>query len=93
MHELVIKADARAMSAVTALDTRVSQRWQASKADDRIFGGKPFSGTSECISYMPDGTVSIFRSTRTRKPNRVTATVAAHRITAADLAPIGDQNH
>lgn len=92
-HAMVIKADARAMSAVTALDTRVSERWHPSQADKRIFDGKLFTGTSECISYKADGTASIFRSTRTRKPNRVTTAAQVHRITAADLAPIGDTNH
>jgi hypothetical protein len=93
-HALVIKADARAMSAITALSTRVSDRWQGSKPSERKFDGKLFTGTSECISYKADGTASIFRSTRTRKTNRVTPTVeVSRRITAADLMPIGDQNH
>lgn len=92
-HAMVIRADAKAIGAVTALDTRVSARWQASRADTRTFNGRLFTGTSECISYK-NGTASIFRSTRTRKTNRVTPTVAVpRRITAADLQPIGDQNH
>lgn len=92
-HAMMVRADARAQSAVTALSTRVNDRWQASKADSRIFDGKPFTGTSACISYKSDGTVSIFRTPRTRKPNRVVVGVDRRRITAADLAPIGDQNH
>lgn len=96
-HALVIKADARAMSAVTALSTRVSDRWQGSKPSERKFGGKLFSGTSECISIKADGTASIFRSTRTRKPNRnhVQQNNAQDKRIALllTLPAIGDQNH
>lgn len=95
--DMVIRADARAMGAVTALDTRVSPRWNASRASARTFGGVPFTGTSECISYAPDGTASVF-TPRTRKPNRTRARIAqentrqsyAERV--AQLGAIGDTN-
>jgi|SRR5215469_4007888 len=98
-HSIMVRADARSMGAVTALDTRVSSRWQASDPTKRTFGNKPFTGTSACVSYKLDADgnkvgAHIFRNTRdarTRKPNRVVD--GAHRITAADLAPIGDSNH
>jgi hypothetical protein len=76
-HAIVVRSDARAMSAVTALDTRVSARWLPSKADKRTFDHKPFTGTSNCISYKLDDAgnkvdAKVFRTvgTRTRKPNR-----------------------
>ena len=81
-HAMVIRADARAMGAVTALSTTNRRK------------PRTYTSASECISYK-DGVATIFRAaskTRTRKPNRVTFD-APHRITAADLAPIGDQNH
>jgi len=98
-HSIVVRSDARAMGAVTALDTRVSKRWQVSNPDKRTFKGKPFSGTSECVSYKLDADgnktgAHIFRKARgsyNRKPNRVVD--GSRRITAADLAPIGDSNH
>lgn len=96
-HAMVIKADAKAFGAVTALDTRVSDRWQPSDASKRTFGGKRFSGTSECISYKADGTATIFRATRTRKNNRnhVQANRAQDKRLALmlSLPSIGDQNH
>lgn len=96
-NAMVIRADATAMGAVTALDTRVSQRWQPSDANKRTFGGKRFSGTSECISYKADGTATIFKSTRTRKNNRnmVQANKAQDKRLALmlSLPSIGDQNH
>ena len=91
------RADAKAFGAVTALSTRVNDRWKESRASDRTFGGKKFSGTSECISYAADGTATVFKGRTTKKPNRVPSRYSLdnrpHRITAANLAPIGDQNH
>lgn len=64
-HKMVIRADAKAMGAVTAHTPRVAARWQASKASERTFGGRPFSGTSACISYK-GGVASIFQPERTK---------------------------
>jgi len=99
-HAIVIKADARAFGAVTALDTRVSKRWQSSNPSKRTFDGKPFTGTSECISYR-NGRATLF--TRARKPNREPKRYTAEwadkenrrrsTVTAAMLTPIGDSNH
>jgi hypothetical protein len=82
-HAIVIKADAKAFGAVTALSVgRYSDRWQGSKPSQRIFDGKSFSGTSECISYTKDdkSDARIFtRSTgRDRKPNRQRVIIAQH---------------
>lgn len=52
---------------------------------------------TDCVCYDADGNVTriIPRNARTagprtRKPNRATIAAAPHRITAADLAPIGN---
>lgn len=73
-HAMMIRADAKAMGAVTAIDTRVSARWMTSKPSKRTFGGRPFTGTSECISYKADGTASVFspaRTTNARSKTRI----------------------
>lgn len=55
--KIVVRADARAMSAVTALDVRVSPRWKSS-------GTK----SGECVSIFPDGTRIPFVRTRSTSP-------------------------
>lgn len=45
--QMVIRADARAMGAVTALDTRVSERWTATK------GAARFTDTTIDGVYVP----------------------------------------
>jgi hypothetical protein len=83
-HAIVIKADAKAFGAVTALSVgRYSDRWKGSDKDKRIFDGKPFNGTSECISYFAEdkSDARIFRATRStsvRKPNRRRVIIAQH---------------
>lgn len=69
---MVIRADARAMGAVTAHDARVAPRWQASTAAQRAQAGV---GTSECISYKLDEHGNkvephIFRAKRERGTRR-----------------------
>ena len=44
-HRMVVRADARAMGAVTDSDVRVTPRWK---------GSKPGKFTSECVSYKLD---------------------------------------
>jgi hypothetical protein len=84
-HAMVVRSDARAMSAVTATDTRVSERWLASNADKRTFGGKPFTGTSACVSYRLDADgnkvdAKVFRAApKDRKPNRRSVVIAETR--------------
>ncbi len=108
-HKMVVRSDARAMSAVTALSTRVSDRWQGSNADTRTFDGKPFTGTSNCVSYYLDDdgnkvNARLFRAAHRRKSNRIPNRYTSEQIDAindapvarrssADLAPIGDSNH
>jgi hypothetical protein len=50
-HAMMIRADAKAMGAVTAHDTRVSKRWLPSSEAQRVQAGV---GTSECVSYKLD---------------------------------------
>ena len=54
-HKIVIRADARAMGAVTALSGKVAPRWKSSK-----------TRSGECVSIFPDGTRVPFKVTRTR---------------------------
>jgi len=71
---MVIRADAKAMGAITAHTPRGAERWLASKPSQRTFGGRPFTGTSECISYKADGTASVFspaRTTNARSKTRI----------------------
>jgi len=63
---MVIRADAKAIGAVTALSIRAADRWQGS-------GTK----SGECISIFPDGTTIPF--TRTRKPSERLAAHITHR--------------
>jgi len=95
---MVIKADAKAMGAVTAQSTRVSKRWQASNPDKRVFNGKRFTGTSVCISYTnrDRSDAVIFRSARAERratTRRSSSANAPKRLTCADMQAIGDQNH
>lgn len=89
---MVIPSDARAMGAVNAINR------------GKRFGNKPNRvdyrtghAAGDCISFKldADGNMvnpSVFRATRTRKGNRRPLVSADnhHRITAADLAPIGN---
>lgn len=58
-HKMMIRADAKAMGAVTSLTTRVNDRWTPSK------GRK----SSECISIAADGTRTVFASKHERSTN------------------------
>lgn len=50
-HKMMIRADAKALGAVTAHDTRVAPRWLPSSEAQRVKLGV---GTSECVSYKLD---------------------------------------
>jgi hypothetical protein len=65
-HKMVIRADARAMGAVTDHDVRVTPRWQGSSATQRAEAGV---GTSECVSYYRDENGEIINA-RIFKPKR-----------------------
>ena len=50
-HAMMIRADAKAIGAVTSTTTRVAERWQGSTEAQRVKLGV---GTSECVSYKLD---------------------------------------
>ena len=50
-HSMMIRADAKAIGAVTSTTTRVTERWQGSSEAQRAKAGV---GTSECVSYKLD---------------------------------------
>lgn len=68
---MMIRADAKAQGAITAISPRVSDRWKGS-------GTK----SGECVSIFPDGTRIPFVRTRntetTRKPRTVTIAQASN---------------
>ena len=85
-HAMVIRADARAMGAVTALNTTNRRK------------PRTYVSASECISYyMPDKSDAVlFKSARAERratSRRSSSANAPKRMSAADLAPIGDSNH
>lgn len=86
-HAMVVRADARAIGAITALGAPMRRK---PNTTDYRTGNR----AGECISYFnaDRSDATIFRASRTRKPNRRSNVVAevSHRITAADLAPIGN---
>lgn len=102
---MVIRADARAMGAVTALNTRVAPRWQGTPKNmqhtDTVIDGVhvPGSVRGNIVKVIKaDGTSeyrkqSSFRSrtiaARNTEHKRNTAQIN-ERIMAADLAPIGN---
>lgn len=53
---MMIRADARAIGAVTAIDQRGSERWKSSNTKN-----------GECVSIFPDGTVLPFSAAKSRK--------------------------
>jgi hypothetical protein len=74
MNEMVIRADARAIGAITALGAPMRRKPNTS---DYRTGNR----ASDCISYRLDNdgnmvNATIFRATRTRKPNRRSDVVA-----------------
>lgn len=50
-HRMMIRADAKAIGAVTSITVRVAPRWQGSTEAQRV---KANVGTSECVSYRMD---------------------------------------
>jgi len=85
-HAMLDKDTARNIGAVTA--TRVGGRRNS----------RTYSRASECISYYATdrSDAVIFRESSVSKRARALRSVVlppAHRITAADLAPILDSNH
>lgn len=97
-HAMVIRADARMMSAVTALDIRVSERWKATC--DRAIGTVDNLPTPSVAIYK-DGvrtvrTVSSFRTRvvtarNAKTSNRTTThTKSLHESECASQAPIGN---
>jgi hypothetical protein len=89
---MVVKADAKAMGAVTAHSARVAPRWQ---------GSKPSDHTSECVSYYrnEDGTPrdgKIFVGKRKsiatkRAAKRMIDRQAAIRLALLDIAGNGSE--
>lgn len=65
---MMIRADAKAQGAVTALSTRVAPRWKSS-------GTK----SGECVSIFPDGTRIPFVRTRNASEPRKRNTVSVSR--------------
>lgn len=65
---MMIRADARAQGAVTAISTRVAPRWKSS-------GTK----SGECVSIFPDGTRIPFVRTRNTEPRKPRNTVSVSR--------------
>lgn len=60
-HRMSIRADARAIGAVTATSTRASNRWQSSG-----------TRSGECVSIFPDGTRIPFTPTRRKSDPAIT---------------------
>lgn len=93
-HSMIVRADARAMSATTALTVRHSPTWKASDADKRTFKGKKFTGTSACISYFnaDKSDARVFSAAQSRKENakRNTPTTQYVAPLISRLAPIGN---
>lgn len=88
-HAIVVRADARAMGAVSAF------RVGGTRANPRVTAPDL---TSDVVSIFPDGSRIPFVATgrtRARGGARKYRNVAPRstRISAADLAPIGDSNH
>jgi len=50
-NSMMIRADAKALGAVTSNTVRYAQRWQGSTEEQRVKLGV---GTSECVSYKLD---------------------------------------
>lgn len=73
-HKMVIRADARAIGAITALGAPM--RRKANTSDYRT-GNR----AGECISYFKSdkSDATVFKPTRTRKPNRRRIVVAETR--------------
>lgn len=84
-HAMVVRADARALGAITALGAPMRRKPNTS---DYRTGNR----AGECISYFKAdrSDAVIFRAERTKKPNRTFIDNSRRRITAADLAPIGN---
>jgi hypothetical protein len=84
-HAMVVRSDARAMGAITALSAPMRRKPNMS---DYRTGNR----AGECISYFKAdrSDAVIFRAERINKPNRRFTPERAHRITCADLAPIGN---
>jgi hypothetical protein len=64
-HKMVIRADARAIGAITALGAPMRRK---SNMSDYRTGNR----AGECVSYFKSdkSDATIFKATRTRKPNR-----------------------
>lgn len=86
---MMIRADARAIGAVTALDTRASIRWKSSDVH-----------SGECVSIFPDGTRVPFTRTTTRSVTRETTPRTSkvnhsneYEKRLAQFGADGDSNH
>lgn len=67
---MVIRADAKAIGAVTALSTRVSDRWKSSERSARLAGNDDLSDGT-CFSIFPDGSrIPFTRPTAAPTPHR-----------------------
>jgi hypothetical protein len=92
-HAMVVRADARAMGAVTALSTTNRRK------------PRTYVRASECISYMltDKSDAIIFKSARAERRATTTRSSSAnapkrttpdmHKALLLELATIGDQNH
>src|SRR5688572_17619350 len=73
-HAMMIRADAKAIGAVTSNTVRVAPRWQGSSEAQRVKAGV---GTSDCISYKLDAEGNKVEG-RIFRPKR--ANIAAKRV-------------
>lgn len=85
-HAMVIPADARAMGAVTGLNRGKRFGTRIAMSDYRT-GNR----AGECVSYFKDdkSDATIFKPSRTRKPNRRRNAIIAQRNDIALMAKMG----